>query len=113
MIRARGLAVVNMSTGLVVFFSIFVNPIALESITWKYYTVFVVLLVLILVNCYFFYSEIRGHSLEEMARVFYKDDAHVPSESAIVEQLANDPEMKRRTTETEHIENFAKEKGFV
>jgi hypothetical protein len=73
----------------------------------------VVLLVLILANCYFFYSEIRGHSLQEMARVFYKDDAHVPHESAIIENLANDPEMKRRMTENECVENFAKEKGFV
>jgi hypothetical protein len=71
----------------------------------------VVLLVLILVNC--FYSEIRGHSLEEMARVFCKHDVHAPHKSAIIEQLANDSEMKRRMTETEHVENFAKEKRFV
>jgi MFS family permease len=113
MLRACGLAVVNMSTGLAVFFNIFVNPIALESINWKCYIVFVVLLLLILVNCYFFYPETRGHNIEEMARVFDKDDAHVPHEGAIIEQLAHDPEMKRRMTETEHVENFATKKGFV
>lgn len=113
MLRARGLADVNMSTRLAVFFNIFVNPIALESITWKYYIVFVVLLVLILVKCYFFYSEARGHSLEEIARVFDKDEAHVPLEGAIIEQLAHDPEMKRRITLTEHVENSAKERGSV
>jgi hypothetical protein len=55
MLRAGGLAVFNMSTGLAVFFNIFVNPITSESISWKHYVVFVVLLVLILANCYFFY----------------------------------------------------------
>jgi hypothetical protein len=41
-----------------------------------------------------------------MTRSFDKDDAHVPHEGAITEQLANDPEMEKRMTETEHVENF-------
>jgi len=78
LLRARGLSVAVMSTQLAVFFNIFVNPIALEAIGWKYYIVFVVLLVIITAICYYTYPETRGHSLEEMAQVFDKDMVAVP-----------------------------------
>lgn len=54
-LRARGLALTQMSTYLAIFFNIFVNPIALEAIAWKYYIVFAVILVIITLTVYFFY----------------------------------------------------------
>lgn len=53
-----------------IFFNTFVNPIALESIGWKYYIVFAVILVVITMVVYFYYPETKGHTLEEMAVVF-------------------------------------------
>jgi len=47
-----------------------VNPIGLETIGWKYYIVFCVLLVIFLAVTYFVFPETRGHSLEEIAEVF-------------------------------------------
>jgi Sugar (and other) transporter len=70
-----------------VFFNIFVNPIALEAIAWKYYVVYVVILVFILHTIYFFYPETNEHSLEEMARVFDGDDAAVPAEGVTFERV--------------------------
>lgn len=74
-LRSRGLMVTWMSCIVAVIFNTFVNPIALEAIGWKYYIVYVVLLVVYGVIVYFFYPETRGYSLEEMALVFDKSDS--------------------------------------
>jgi MFS family permease len=75
--RARGLAMALSTTQLAVFFNIFVNPIALEAIQWKYYLVYVGILLGITATVWFFYPETAGHSLEEMAVVFDGADADV------------------------------------
>ncbi|KAH8901556.1 sugar transporter [Thozetella sp. PMI_491] len=85
-LRARGMALVQMSTYIAIFFNLFVNPIALEAIGWKYYIVFAVILVFITLTIYFFYPETKGHSLEEMALVFDGADAPAITDSAITEQ---------------------------
>lgn len=69
----------NIATQSAIFFNVFVNPIALESIAWKYYIVYVCLLILITAAVYFFYPETNGHTLEEMTRVFDGVDAAVSS----------------------------------
>jgi hypothetical protein len=86
-LRARGMAVVLGSTYWALLFNIFVNPIALASITWKYYTVFISVLVIALVTIYFGYPETRGHTLEEMAVVFDGDEAHIPSADEVMEKV--------------------------
>ncbi|KAK9311384.1 general substrate transporter, partial [Lipomyces starkeyi] len=73
--RARGFVTVYISTFSALMFNLFVNPIALESIAWKYYLVYVGVLVVLTLTCYFFYPETRGHTLEEMAKVFDGDSA--------------------------------------
>lgn len=77
MYRSKGISMCLMTTQLAVFFNIFVNPIALEAIQWRYYLVYVVILVIITATIWFFYPETNGHSLEEMARVFDGDNADV------------------------------------
>lgn len=47
-----------------------VNPIALNSIAWRYYIVYVGILVVICVTVWGFYPETRGRSLEEIAVIF-------------------------------------------
>ncbi|KAH6879481.1 sugar transporter [Thelonectria olida] len=76
-LRARGIALTQLSTYAAIFFNTFVNPIALEAIGWKYYIVFAVILVIVTVTIYFYYPETKGHSLEEMAVIFDKDQAAV------------------------------------
>lgn len=68
-----------------IFFNSFVNPIALEAITWKYYIVFIVLLFLFLIVVYFTYPETRGHTLEQMAVVFDGEDS-VPAQAVALEK---------------------------
>lgn len=74
-LRARGVVVTALFTNIAIFFNIFVNPIALGAIAWKYYIVFAVILVFITITVYFFYPETRGHSLEEIALIFDGEDA--------------------------------------
>ncbi|KAL1845006.1 hypothetical protein VTK73DRAFT_1348 [Phialemonium thermophilum] len=99
-LRARGCALTQLSTYAGIFFNTFVNPIALDAIGWKYYVVFAVILVFILITVYFLYPETRGHSLEEMAVVFDKTLAVGKGElAAKEEQNAPKPQL-----ETSHDE---------
>jgi MFS family permease len=99
-LRARGMAVVLTSTYIALLFNVFVNPIALSSIAWRYYIVFVCVLIICLITVYFTYPETRGHSLEEMAIIFDGDDALVPSSDEVLEKV-------------EHIETFKRNKSIV
>lgn len=67
-----------------IFFNTFVNPIALENIGWKYYIVFIVMLVAFGLTAFFFYPETKGHTLEQMAVLFDGDAAGVPLPSDTV-----------------------------
>jgi MFS family permease len=87
-LRARGLATTLITTQLALFFNIFVNPIALEAIAWKYYVVYCVILMVITGTVWLFYPETNGHSLEEMARVFDGDEAAVPEEGHIRQSIS-------------------------
>jgi MFS family permease len=66
-LRSRGLMVTWMSCIIAIIFNTFVNPIAMDAIGWKYYIVYVVLLVSWCVITYLAYPETRGLSLEDVA----------------------------------------------
>ncbi|KAH6668405.1 general substrate transporter [Halenospora varia] len=74
-LRSFGLSMAVFSAASGSFFNIFVNPIALDAITWKYYIVYCVILVGVIAMIYFYYPEMRGYSLEEIARIFDGDSA--------------------------------------
>ncbi|KAJ5680147.1 hypothetical protein N7536_011286 [Penicillium majusculum] len=78
-LRSRGLTVTWVSTIVGMFFNTFVNPIALGAIAWKYYIVFIVVLIIFGVTAYFFYPETKGYSLEQIAVIFDGPDALVGS----------------------------------
>jgi hypothetical protein len=72
-----------------IFFNTFVNPIALGKIGWKYYFVFIAVLVAFWLTAYFFYPETRGFTLEQMAVIFDGEDAEVPPPSETAERTAS------------------------
>lgn len=47
-----------------------VTPVAIETIGWKYYLVFLIISALILPVVYFGYPETMGRSLEELEMMF-------------------------------------------
>ncbi|OJJ95040.1 hypothetical protein ASPACDRAFT_127506 [Aspergillus aculeatus ATCC 16872] len=69
-LRSRGLTVTWCATIVAMFFNTFVNPIALDAIEWRYYIVFIAVLVVFGVTAYFWYPETKGYSLEEIAVIF-------------------------------------------
>ncbi|KAF3004452.1 hypothetical protein G7054_g7175 [Neopestalotiopsis clavispora] len=76
-LRSRGLTVTWVAAITAIFFNTFVNPIALDSIGWRYYIVFVVVLLIMFVTVFFCYPETRGRSLEQIAVIFDGDAAEV------------------------------------
>jgi hypothetical protein len=51
-----------------------VNPIALDAIAWKYYFVFLAVLIIYAVTEYFTYPETKGYSLEQIQGLFDGND---------------------------------------
>ncbi|KXL47213.1 hypothetical protein M433DRAFT_164874 [Acidomyces richmondensis BFW] len=51
-------------------FNNFANPIAMNSITWRYYVVYCVILALEVLITFFFLPETKGRRLEEIGEVF-------------------------------------------
>ncbi|KAF4964252.1 hypothetical protein FSARC_7806 [Fusarium sarcochroum] len=72
-LRARGLAMTQMVSLGFTFFNTFVNPIALEAVQWKYYFVFLAILIAMVVCVWFGYPETRGLTLENVAWIFDGD----------------------------------------
>ncbi|ORY58869.1 general substrate transporter [Pseudomassariella vexata] len=95
-LRSRGLTVTWVASITAIFFNTFVNPIALATIGWKYYIVFVVVLLVMLVTVYFWYPETGGRSLEQIATIFDGEDAGVPDMQRVEFSGKEDVEMKEK-----------------
>ncbi|KAJ5781138.1 Major facilitator superfamily domain general substrate transporter [Penicillium paradoxum] len=76
-LRAKGVAISTISNYLALVFNQLINPIAFESISWKYYFVFLVVLLIVLIVVWKTYPETRGRSLEEIAVIFDGEKAGV------------------------------------
>ncbi|KAK4505155.1 hypothetical protein PRZ48_003118 [Zasmidium cellare] len=77
-LRSRGVTVMGVSVVVSIVFNIFINPIAMEDIGWKYYIVFIVIIVAYGATAYFYFPETRGHTLEQIANIFDGDESGVP-----------------------------------
>ncbi|KXH28039.1 low-affinity glucose transporter HXT1 [Colletotrichum nymphaeae SA-01] len=99
-LRAKGLTVALMVSIGCVFFNTFVNPVALEAIEWKYYFVFLAVLVIMLISVWFYYPETRGRTLENMAYIFDGESAEVGTgnaSSALKEAEASHVEVTHKS----------------
>ncbi|KAJ4374949.1 hypothetical protein N0V83_002028 [Neocucurbitaria cava] len=74
-LRAKGTSVFWVSQAVATCFNQYVNPIALQRIMWKYYLVYVGVLVAVIVFMFFQVPETKGLSLEEISGIF--DRQHV------------------------------------
>lgn len=92
-LRAKGVAISQMANYGALLFNQLVNPIAFESISWKYYFVFLVVLLVVLVTVYMAYPETHGYSLEEIAIVFDGEGALVTGD-ALDKKLDEDMEVR-------------------
>ncbi|BCS12334.1 sugar transporter [Aspergillus luchuensis] len=95
-LRSRGLTVTWVATIIGMFFNTFVNPIALDAIGWRYYIVFIVVLVLFAVTAFFFYPETKGYSLEQVAVIFDGPvESEVDEEKRLEEKKVNSVHEER------------------
>ncbi|KAF8183951.1 hypothetical protein BJ912DRAFT_539565 [Pholiota molesta] len=73
-VRAKGFAVMNITINATIAFNQFVNPWALQAISWWYYVVYCGWLIFELVFVVFFIVETKGRTLEETAALFDGDE---------------------------------------
>ncbi|KAL1592263.1 hypothetical protein SLS60_011340 [Paraconiothyrium brasiliense] len=69
-LRAKGSSVFWVSQAAATCFNQYVNPIALEKILWKYYLVYVGVLIAVVGFIFSYVPETKGLSLEEIGRIF-------------------------------------------
>ncbi|KAH0835891.1 hexose transporter [Lanmaoa asiatica] len=74
-LRAKGFNIFNFVISVALIFNQYVNPIALDSLGWKYYLVYVCWLVCEFVFLWFFIVETKNRTLEETAALFDGEDA--------------------------------------
>lgn len=72
-IRAKGLAICLGITALSGVLNQYVNPIGLSALAWKFYFVYIVILVIEVACIYFLFVETKGPTLEEIA-ILFKDE---------------------------------------
>tara|TARA_R110002003_G_scaffold296_9_gene18688 strand:+ start:16069 stop:17559 length:1491 start_codon:yes stop_codon:yes gene_type:complete len=75
-LRVKGTSVFWVSQAVATCFNQYVNPIALKSIMWKYYLVYVGVLVAVIVFMFFYVPETKGLSLEEVSSIFDRHHMH-------------------------------------
>jgi hypothetical protein len=71
-------------------FNQYVNPIGLQHLAWKFYFVYIAILVIEVLCIWFLYVETKGPTLEEIARLFDGDDANVAGKDILVESGLRD-----------------------
>ncbi|KAL2106500.1 hypothetical protein VUR80DRAFT_6646 [Thermomyces stellatus] len=94
-IRAKGLTLGFCFTSLAGIFNTYVNPIGLEKLAWKFYFVYIAVLVIEVTVIYFYFVETAGYPLEEIARVIDGDD----SAAAMVADGATGKEVEEKGDE--------------
>ncbi|UKZ91446.1 uncharacterized protein TrAFT101_006424 [Trichoderma asperellum] len=95
-LRTKGLAVFTSVGTMANAFNQFVNPIALQAITWKYYAVYIAILLFYLVFAYFMYPETKHYTIEEVSMIFDRRNGDI-------EQLSD---LASRKVEKGTIEQF-------
>ncbi|KAH8175653.1 sugar transporter domain-containing protein [Sarocladium implicatum] len=98
-LRGRGVTAAYCSTYVGLILGQFVNPIAMESIGWRYYIVFCCLLAVLFVTVWNFFPETKGRTLEEIAEIF-DGKPHHSTEESILEQVVDNDKMSSQHSET-------------
>ncbi|EEU33847.1 uncharacterized protein NECHADRAFT_55951 [Fusarium vanettenii 77-13-4] len=91
-IRSKGMALFTSTATLGNAFNQFVNPIALKSIQWRYYAVYIGILIFYFVFIFFMFPETKRLSAEDASKVFDFDRKGHPLGKAVdVERDAKKP----------------------
>jgi sugar porter (SP) family MFS transporter len=83
-LRTKGTSVFWVSQAVAICFNQFVNPVALNRIAWKYYLIYVVVLVVVINFMFFYVPETKGLSLEEVSNIFDREGNESVALSVVV-----------------------------
>ncbi|KAI5240509.1 hypothetical protein E4T42_08352, partial [Aureobasidium subglaciale] len=86
---AKGLAVGMSLTSLASLLNQYVNPIGLERIAWKFYFVYIVILVIEVITIYLIFPETRGLTLEEVGHLLDDESKHSSTQSSEIEKKSD------------------------
>ncbi|KAF2164406.1 hypothetical protein M409DRAFT_67913 [Zasmidium cellare ATCC 36951] len=102
-IRAKGLALNMAFVSCASILNQYVNPIGLERIGWKFYFVYIVILVVEVLCIWFVFVETKGLTLEEVAHLLDGPDA--PATGGLSAEREDD-ELKEAIV-SEHVDNVS------
>ncbi|KIX00356.1 uncharacterized protein Z518_10495 [Rhinocladiella mackenziei CBS 650.93] len=101
--RSRGIAVYQLFSRMAGFFTTFVNPIGLDSISWKYLITYCCWLAFEVCFVWFFFPETANRTLEELAFLF-EDKALADQAVVAVEKVVHHEDMDPVTVDPKHVE---------
>nr|POF02990.1 lactose permease [Quercus suber] len=78
MMRARAVNLYYTINAVALCFNQYVNPLALEALSWRYYLVFIGVLVIVLAVTWLFAPETKGIPLEEAANILHREKTPSP-----------------------------------
>jgi hypothetical protein len=94
-------------------FNAFVTPVAMESIEWRYYLVYIAMLAQFWLVVFFFFPETRGYGLEQISDLFESDKVLLGK--ARINQIGNERDSDVQTekeglgVQIEQVETVAPE----
>lgn len=68
--RTKGINIMLILFNIILIYNGFVNPVAMDAISWRYYIVYCCVILIEVVVVYFFLPETSGYTLEEVCQVF-------------------------------------------
>lgn len=98
-LRAKGISLFWLVTGLAGAFNTYVNPLGLARFGWKFYFFYVAWIAVEFVVVYFACPETKGTSLEDVALVIEGSDAKVSKMNPVKEAV-----IEKEGGTTEHVE---------
>lgn len=107
-LRAKGQAIYNVVQGSANAINQWVNPIILNEIQWKYYAVYIGILLVYCVIIFFKYPETKGLTIEEIGTVFDGEKANGMrrlAADAMLETKAYDGNTAHGNASSDHLEN--------
>ncbi|KAH8688749.1 general substrate transporter [Talaromyces proteolyticus] len=100
-LRSKGLSLYFTMDALATSFNQYVNPIALDSLKWRLYFVYLGCLIMFLGIIYALFPETKGLLLEEIERIFDGPDKSVASPKTSSESVSTLVEKDDRTTKVQ------------
>ncbi|KAF7185310.1 Lactose permease [Pseudocercospora fuligena] len=100
-IRAKGLALNMAFVSCASILNQYVNPIGLERIGWKFYFVYIVILVIEVICIWFVFVETKGLTLEEVAHLLDGPD------SPVLDDMSKMDNDLKTATASEHVDDVS------